>query len=77
MQWRIGGTALLASTATGAVFLAFGPQNAVWKRLAMELKDSGLSQAAQKKRIRELEAQAAEVREAVLRKPTRWCSPLG
>jgi DNA-binding IclR family transcriptional regulator len=64
VQWRIGGTALLASTATGAVFLAFGPQNAVWKRLAVELKESGLSQAAQKKRIRELEARAAEVRES-------------
>jgi DNA-binding IclR family transcriptional regulator len=63
IQWRIGGTALLASTATGAVFLAFGPQNAVWKHLAAELKESGLSQAAQKKRIRELEARAAEVRE--------------
>lgn len=64
VQWRIGGTASLASTATGAVFLAFGPQSAVWKRLAMELKESGLSQAAQKKRIRELEARAAEVRES-------------
>jgi DNA-binding IclR family transcriptional regulator len=63
VQWRIGGTASLASTATGAVFLAFGPQHAVWKRLATELKDAGLSQAAQKKRIRELEAGAAGIRE--------------
>jgi DNA-binding IclR family transcriptional regulator len=64
VQWRIGGTASLASTATGAVFLAFGPQSAVWKRLALELKEAGLSQAAQKKRIRELEARAAEIRES-------------
>jgi DNA-binding IclR family transcriptional regulator len=64
VQWRIGGTASLASTATGAVFLALGPQNAVWKRLAVELKEAGLSQAAQKKRIRELEVRAAEVRQS-------------
>ena len=64
VQWRIGGTASLASTATGAVFLALGPQSAVWKRLAVELKEAGVSQAAQKKRIRELEARAAEVRES-------------
>lgn len=63
LQWRIGGTASLASTATGAVFLAFGPQNAVWKHLAAELKETGFSQAAQKKRTRELEAHAADVRE--------------
>jgi DNA-binding IclR family transcriptional regulator len=62
VQWRIGGTASLASTATGAVFLAFGPQNVVWKRLAAELKEAGLSQAAQKKRIRALEARAAGIR---------------
>ncbi|MEJ0038158.1 MAG: helix-turn-helix domain-containing protein [Gammaproteobacteria bacterium] len=62
LQWRIGGTASLASTATGAVFLAFGPQNIVWKRLAVELKEAGVSQAAQKKRIRELEVRAAEIR---------------
>lgn len=62
LQWRIGGTASLASTATGAVFLAFGPQKAVWKHLATELKESGLSGAAQRKRIRELEVRAAAVR---------------
>src|SRR5262249_17409103 len=57
--WRIGGTASLASTATGAVFLAFGPQDAVWKQLAAELKEAGLSSAAPKKRVREVEARAA------------------
>ena len=62
LQWRIGGSAPLASTATGAVFLAFGPQKAVWKQLATELKAAGLSAAAQRKRIRELELRAAEVR---------------
>ena len=64
VQWRIGGTASLASTATGAVFLAFGPQNAVWKRLNTELKAVGLSLAAQKKHVRELEARAAGIRES-------------
>jgi DNA-binding IclR family transcriptional regulator len=64
VQWRIGGTASLASTATGTVFLAFGPQDSVWKRLGTELKSSGLSLAAQKKRVRELEARAAEIRES-------------
>jgi DNA-binding IclR family transcriptional regulator len=63
LQWRIGGSALLASTATGAVFLAFGPQQPVWKRLSAELRESGLSQSAQKKRVRELEASAARVRQ--------------
>jgi DNA-binding IclR family transcriptional regulator len=62
LQWRIGGAASLASTATGAVFLAFGPQKAVWKHLATELKGAGLSGAAQRKRIRELEVRAADVR---------------
>jgi DNA-binding IclR family transcriptional regulator len=62
VQWRIGGTASLASTATGTVFLALGPQDRVWKRLAVELKSAGLSLAAQKKRVRELEARAAQVR---------------
>jgi DNA-binding IclR family transcriptional regulator len=62
VQWRIGGTASLASTATGTVFLAFGPQAAVWKRLTAEMKDAGVPQVTQKKRIRELEARAAEVR---------------
>jgi len=63
MQWRIGGTASLAGTATGAVFLAFGPQKAVWKQLDADLKEVGLSQPAQRKRVRELEARAAEVRQ--------------
>jgi DNA-binding IclR family transcriptional regulator len=64
VQWRIGGTASLASTATGAVFLAFGPQTAVWKRLNAELKAADLSPAAQKKCVRELQGRAAEVRES-------------
>jgi DNA-binding IclR family transcriptional regulator len=64
VQWRIGGTASLGSTATGAVFLAFGPQDAVWKHLGAELKAAGLTPVGQKKRMRELEARAAEVRES-------------
>jgi DNA-binding IclR family transcriptional regulator len=62
LHWRIGGGGSLASTATGTVFLAFGPQNIVWKHLAAELKAAGLSAAAQRKRTQELEAQAAATR---------------
>ena len=63
VHWRIGGSASLAMTATGSVFLAFGPQNVVWKHLAAELKAAGLSQPAQRKRTRQLELQAAATRE--------------
>lgn len=62
LQWRIGGSAPIASTATGAVFLAFGPQKAVWKKLAEELRESNLPVSTQRKRTRELEALAADVR---------------
>lgn len=60
LQWRIGGSAPISSTATGVVFLAFGPRKAVRKQLATELQDSRLSLPAQRKRTRELEAAAAE-----------------
>jgi DNA-binding IclR family transcriptional regulator len=62
LHWRIGGGGSLASTATGAVFLAFGPQKLVWKHLEAELKAAGLSAAARRKRVRELEARAEAVR---------------
>ena len=64
VQWRIGGSASLASTATGAVFLAFGPQELVWQGLASELQAAGLSPAARKKRTHALEQHAELVRRA-------------
>jgi DNA-binding IclR family transcriptional regulator len=63
LHWRIGGSASLARTATGTVFLAFGPQKIVWKHLAAELKAAGLSEPARRKRTLQLEAQAAATRE--------------
>jgi DNA-binding IclR family transcriptional regulator len=62
LHWRIGGGGSLASTATGAVFLAFGPQELVWKHLDWELKATGLSAPARRKRVRELEALAEATR---------------
>jgi DNA-binding IclR family transcriptional regulator len=62
LQWRIGGGGSLARTATGVVFLAFGPQKVVWKHLAAELKDAGFTAAERQKRTRALEAQAEAVR---------------
>ena len=62
LHWRIGGGGRLASTATGAVFLAFGPQTVVWKHLDAELKATGLSAPARRKRTRELEVHAAAIR---------------
>jgi DNA-binding IclR family transcriptional regulator len=62
LHWRIGGGGSLASTATGSVFLAFGPQEVVWKHLAAELKAAGLSAPARRKRTRELEVLATATR---------------
>lgn len=62
LHWRIGGGGSLSRTATGAVFLAFGPQKVVWKHLDAELKAAGLSAAARSKRTRQLEAQVAIAR---------------
>jgi DNA-binding IclR family transcriptional regulator len=62
LHWRIGGGGSLSSTATGVVFLAFGPQQVVWKYLGAELKAAGLSAPARQKRTRQLEAQAEAAR---------------
>jgi DNA-binding IclR family transcriptional regulator len=62
LHWRIGGNASLTSTATGAIFLAFGPQKLVWKHLASELKAAGLSAPAREKQTRQLEALAKATR---------------
>jgi DNA-binding IclR family transcriptional regulator len=62
LHWRIGGSGSLASTATGAVFLAFGPQKLVWKHLETELKARGSSATARRKRTQELQARAEATR---------------
>ncbi len=62
LQFAIGGSASLASTATGHVFLAFGPQQPAWSHLAEELHDLGLTKAEQSKRIRSLKTLVADVR---------------
>ncbi len=63
LQFAIGGSASLASTATGHVFLAFGPQDQTWGHLADELVDMGLTRAEQRKRTQTLKALAESVRQ--------------
>ena len=62
LQFHIGGTASLASTATGQIFLAFGPRDQTWQHLNEELSQLGLSKSEQKKRLKTLEALAENVR---------------
>ena len=62
LQFHIGGTASLASTATGHIFLAFGPGDQTWPHLNEELARLGLSRAEQKRRLRALEALAENIR---------------
>jgi DNA-binding IclR family transcriptional regulator len=62
LQFPIGGSASLGSTATGHVFLAFGPHEPIWRHLHEELAALGLTRAEQKQRVKELEALAADVR---------------
>jgi DNA-binding IclR family transcriptional regulator len=62
LQFQIGGTTSLASTATGHVFLAFGLQDQTWQRLTEELAAAGLSRSEQRKRYRALETLAASIR---------------
>jgi DNA-binding IclR family transcriptional regulator len=62
LQFAIGGSASLASTATGHVFLAFGLQDQTWGRLSEELMEMGLTKAEQRKRIRTLKSLAERVR---------------
>ncbi len=62
LQFHIGGSASLASTATGHIFLAFGPYQQIWPHLEEEVSQLGLSKAQQRKRIKTLEAAAEQVR---------------
>ncbi|MEP7247756.1 MAG: helix-turn-helix domain-containing protein [Gammaproteobacteria bacterium] len=63
LQFRMGGSASLASTATGHVFLAYGPQKPVWERLAKEIELSGFSKTEQRQITRDLHKTAEQVRE--------------
>ena len=62
LQFHIGGSASLASTATGHVFLAFGPRDQTWAHLTEELTELGLNKAEQRKRIHTLRTVSDEVR---------------
>jgi DNA-binding IclR family transcriptional regulator len=62
LQFPIGGSASLGSTATGHVFLAFGPHEPIWRHLNEELTALGLTRTEQKQRLKELESLAANVR---------------
>jgi DNA-binding IclR family transcriptional regulator len=62
LQFAIGGSASLSCTATGHVFLAFGPREQTWSHLAEELVEMGLTKAEQRKRTRTLKSLAERVR---------------
>ena len=63
LQFNIGGSASLASTATGHIFLAFGPREETWRHLEEEVAQLGLSKTEQRKRIKALEALAEQIRQ--------------
>jgi DNA-binding IclR family transcriptional regulator len=62
LQFRVGSSASLASTAAGHIFLAFGPRDQIWPRLHEELGALGLPKTEQKKRLQSLEKLAVRVR---------------
>jgi DNA-binding IclR family transcriptional regulator len=62
LQFPIGGRASLGSTATGHVFLAFGPHEPIWRHLNEELAALGLTKTEQKQRLQALETLAAKIR---------------
>lgn len=61
LNFRLGSSHPVANTATGHVFLAFGPQEETWQHVSRELAELGVSKAEQRKRMRELEAEVREV----------------
>jgi DNA-binding IclR family transcriptional regulator len=63
LQFNIGGSASLASTATGHIFLAFGPREETWRHLEEELAQLGVSKTEQRKRSKALEALAEQIRQ--------------
>jgi len=63
LQFHVGDSASLASSAAGHIFLAFGPREQIWPRLRAELDALGLTKTEQKKRLQSLEKLAVKVRE--------------
>ena len=68
LLYQIGATASLANTATGRLFLAFGPPGETWSALEAELGQSGIPKIERKRRVRALEAIAARVRKERFRR---------
>lgn len=62
LQFHIGGSASLTSTATGHIFLAFGQRDQTWPHLEKEIALLGLSKTEQRKRIKALETLAGQIR---------------
>jgi DNA-binding IclR family transcriptional regulator len=62
LQFPIGGTASLTNTATGHIFLAFGPREQTWPHLEEEIARLGLSKTEQRRRVKALETRAEQVR---------------
>jgi DNA-binding IclR family transcriptional regulator len=63
LQFHIGGSASLASTATGHIFLAFGPRDQIWPAAQEEVAQLGLSKTEERKRIKALEIVAERSRQ--------------
>jgi DNA-binding IclR family transcriptional regulator len=63
LQFHIGGSASLGSTATGHIFLAFGQRDQAWPHLEEEMAQLGLSKTEQRKRIKALETLAEQIRQ--------------
>jgi DNA-binding IclR family transcriptional regulator len=60
--YQIGATASLANTATGRLFLAFGPQLETWNCLDSELAGLGIPKVERRRRVKTLEGIAAKIR---------------
>jgi len=63
LLYQIGATASLISTATGLIFLGFGPHEQTRLRLAEELAEAGIPKGERRKRTEALEALAAKARQ--------------
>jgi DNA-binding IclR family transcriptional regulator len=60
--YQIGTTASLANTATGHLFLAFGPRAETWSCLEAELAGFGVPKVERKRRIKALETLVVKIR---------------
>ncbi len=62
INFRIGGTALLTSSATGRVFLAFCPPAETNRHLSLELKSRAINKAEHAKLLKKLDQDLSKVR---------------